>query len=144
MTYSYDPRKIRCGGKDQMRFELGDTAVSGGAEVCALSDEEYFSFLGKETKGSQVKKWTKRQWLLVKVDLVEAILYRLSFQVDTKIDSLSYDFSARTAQWQILYEGLKKEVETLSGLPVLVGSGKKRDYFYSGMQENRENRVDVI
>lgn len=41
MTYSYDPTQIRARGKDQMRFELGDTQTDGGADTCALADEEY-------------------------------------------------------------------------------------------------------
>ena len=35
MTYSYDPARIRERGKDQMRFELGDTVTEGGADTCA-------------------------------------------------------------------------------------------------------------
>ena len=45
MTYTYDPLKIKDRGKDQMRFEIGDTLVDGGADTCALSDEEYEGML---------------------------------------------------------------------------------------------------
>ena len=45
MTYSYDPTKIRARGKDQMRFELGDTQTEGGADTCVLADEEYEAML---------------------------------------------------------------------------------------------------
>lgn len=130
MNYTYDPTKIRHYGKDRMRFELGDTIVSGGEEVCALSDEEYLAFLEKEVYG-------KKEWLQVKLSLLEAILHKLSFQVDTKIDVLSYDFSSRVENFQILYDKLKKEIDLL-GAPVLMnGTGKKStDYFHSGMQSN--------
>lgn len=136
MTYSYDPKKIRLGGKDQMRFELGDTAVHEGAEWSALSDEEYFAFLGTEKKNEKSpRNWSKQKWLSMKIALVEGILHRLSFQVDTKIDSLSYEFSPRIGQWQLIYEGLKKEESLSLGLPVVSGSGKKKDYFWSGIHD---------
>ena len=45
-TYTYDPAKINENGKDRMRFELGDTMVEGGAETCALTDEEYNAIIG--------------------------------------------------------------------------------------------------
>ncbi len=129
MFYSYDPTKIRDWGKDRMRFELGDTSVSGGADVCALSDEEYLAFLEKE-------EYSKKEWLKVKLDLLEAILHKLSFQVDTKIDALSYDFSSRVENFQRLYDTLKKDLELTSSIPVLMKSGGKTDYFHSGMQSS--------
>lgn len=130
MNYSYDPTKIREWGKDRLRFELGDTIVSEGET--ALSDEEYSAFLPPE-----VEKYSKSQWMNLKLELVSAILHKLSFQVDTKIDVLSYDFSSRVDQWQKLYDTLKKEVELCSGIPVIAG-GKKpsTSYFRSGMQSS--------
>ena len=59
MTYSYDPTKIKARGKDQMRFELGDTQTDGGADTCALADEEYEAVLAGLKAG-------KKAWLYAK------------------------------------------------------------------------------
>ena len=69
MTYSYDPTKIRERGKDQMRFELGDTVTEGGADTCALSDEEYDAILDGLKEG-------KKAWVRAKLALLEAIMFR--------------------------------------------------------------------
>lgn len=128
MNYSYDPSKIRGGGKDQMRFELGDTAVEGGGETCALSDEEYNAFIEEAT--------AKGNWARTKLALVEAILHKFSFQVDTKIDVLTYNFSARAEHWQALYETLKQEVSAVS-VPLAGGSVGQPYYFHTDMNRNR-------
>lgn len=128
MTYSYDPSKIREWGKDRLRFELGDT--SADPEDSALCDEEYLAFVTEET-------YTKIQWLRLKLELVTAILHKLSFQVDTKIDVLSYDFSSRVEHWQKIQSQLEKEVAQNSAFPVIAGGVKQSPpYFYSGMQSS--------
>lgn len=111
-----------------MRFELGDTAVDGGGETCALSDEEYNAFLEEAN--------SEGNWSRTKLSLVEAILHKFSFQVDTKIDVLTYNFSARAEHWQNLYEILKKEVSAVS-VPLAGGSIKKPYYFHTGMNRNQ-------
>ena len=58
MTYSYDPTQIRARGKDQMRFELGDTQTEGGADTCALADEEYEAVLAGLKPGKNMTKFT--------------------------------------------------------------------------------------
>ena len=85
MTYSYDPTQIRARGKDQMRFELGDTQTDGGADTCALADEEYEAVLAGLKAG-------KKAWLCAKLAVLEAILFKMSYQVDTRIDVLQYGF----------------------------------------------------
>ena len=85
MTYSYDPTKIKARGKDQMRFELGDTQTDGGADTCALADEEYEAMLSGLKDG-------KKAWQYAKLAVLEAILFKMSYQVDTKIDVLQYSF----------------------------------------------------
>ena len=67
MTYSYDPALIRERGKDQMRFEVGDTLTDGGAETAVLSDEEYNALLTDIQPGKQA-------WIRAKLTVVEAIL----------------------------------------------------------------------
>lgn len=81
MTYSYDPSKIRMRGKDQMRFEIGDVCTEGGASTCVLSDEEYEAILKPLKAGNKA-------WLLAKLNILEAALYRLLYQIDMKIDVL--------------------------------------------------------
>ena len=119
MTYSYDPTQIRAGGKDQMRFELGDTQVEGGADTCALADEEYNAVLTGLKEG-------KKAWLFAKLSLLEAILLKMSYQVDTKIDVLQYSFGDRAERWQKMYD------TTLA--PSIA---KSPPYFHKGMQENQ-------
>ena len=132
MTYGYDPTKIRDRGKDQMRFELGDTLVDGGANTCALADEEYHALL------EGVSPDNKRVWLHAKKAALEAILHKLSYQVNTKIDVLSYDLGARAEQWQKLYEMLCKEIQANMGAPSMdARAAQKPPYFYTGMDDNR-------
>ena len=71
MTYSYDPAKIRERGKDRMRFELGDTVTEGGADTCALSDEEYNAVL-------EGLKDDKKAWIHAKLAVLQAIMFTLS------------------------------------------------------------------
>ena len=107
MTYSYDPANITARGKDQMRFELGDTQTDGGAKTCALADEEYEALLKGLKEG-------RKAWMRAKLAVLEAILFKLSYQVNTKISVLQYDFGDRAANWQKLYDTLKKQVLPLS------------------------------
>ena len=136
MTYTYDPTKIKGRGKDQMRFEVGDTLVDGGADTCALSDEEYEGILADLKPG-------KRAWVCAKLAAVEAILFKLSFQPDTKIDVLEYKFSQRVEIWKQLKESLEKEVAAFSSVPIMDAEMmKKPPYFFTGMEENPAARQD--
>lgn len=130
MTYSYDPTKIRGRGKDQMRFELGDTQTDGGADTCALADEEYDAVLAGLKPG-------KKAWLFAKLDVLEAILFKLSYQVDTRIDVLQYDLGERADRWKKLYDDVKKQALATASVPTLPPSMEKTPpYFHKGMQEN--------
>lgn len=129
MTYSYDPLKIKGGGKDQMRFELGDTLVEGGADTCALADEEYEGFLADIKPG-------KKAWIRAKLGIVETILFKLSYQPDTKIDVLEYKFSDRIKAWERLKVDLKKDLAGMSAPLIDSEASKKPPYFYTGMESN--------
>lgn len=130
MTYSYDPTKIKARGKDQMRFELGDTQTDGGADTCALSDEEYEAMLDGLKDG-------KKAWQYAKLAVLEAILFKMSYQVDTKIDVLQYNFGARAEKWQKLYDTLKKQILAAASVPTLAPSAREKPpYFHKGMEEN--------
>ena len=130
MTYTYNPKLIRQRGKDQMRFELSDTFVDLGAETCALSDEEYEAMLEGLGEG-------QRAWQFAKLAILKVIMLKVAYQVDTKMDVLTYGFGDRARLWKDLYEMLKKELEASVAIPTLDPSAaKKPPYFYTGMQEN--------
>ena len=130
MTYSYDPAQIRARGKDQMRFELGDTQTEGGADTCALADEEYEAVLADLKAG-------KKAWLYAKLAVLEAILFKMSYQVDTRIDVLQYSFGDRAERWRKMYDDLKKQTLATASIPTLAPSiTETPPYFHKGMEEN--------
>ena len=130
MTYSYDPTKIRERGKDQMRFELGDTVTEGGADTCALSDEEYDAILDGLKEG-------KKAWVRAKLAVLEAIMFRFSYQMDTKVDVLQDSFGDRAAHWKQLYDDLKKQVRASVSVPAMASAIQNTPpYFHTGMEEN--------
>lgn len=130
MTYSYDPAKIRERGKDRMRFELGDTVTEGGADTCALSDEEYDAILDGLKEG-------KKAWVRAKLAVLEAIMFRFSYQMDTKVDVLQYGLGDRAAHWKQLYDDLKKQVRASVSVPAMASAIQNTPpYFHTGMEEN--------
>lgn len=127
-TYTYDPTKIKENGKDRMRFELGDTMVEGAEETCALSDEEYTAIL----------EIYPGKWRRAKLALIESILRRFSYEVDTKVGPLSLSLRQRVEGWQKMYDDLKTEIKTSvapSANPIAI-SGEH--YFFEGMHDNRD------
>jgi len=130
MTYSYDPTKIRARGKDQMRFELGDTCTEGGVDTCALADEEYEAMLAGLQEG-------RKAWLFVKLAVLEALLFKIQYQVDTKIDALQYSFGDRAKRWKAMYDELKKQTLASASVPTMAPSIQDTPpYFHKGMEEN--------
>ncbi len=131
MTYSYDPTQIRARGKDQMRFELGDTRTEGGAITCALADEEYETMLAGLKEG-------KKAWLLAKLAVLEAIVFKFQYQADTKIDILQYDgLGDRAERWRKMYDALKKQTLAAASVPTMAPSIQDTPpYFRKGMGEN--------
>jgi hypothetical protein len=129
MTYSYNPGKFGENGKDKMRFELGDTLTDGGAKTCPLCDEEYEAVISNAA--------SKRAWNSAKLRLLEAIMMKLSYQVDTRIDVLSYSFGERAKLWRDMYKAVKAEVTASVAVPTIAPSIMRRPpYFYAGMKEN--------
>lgn len=128
VNYTYEPEKIAESGKDQMRFELGDTMVEGGADTSALCDEEI---------NAALKKYPN-SWKRAKLMLLESICRRFAFEADTKTGPLSLSLGNRAKIWREDYEALKKEVTAeCCKVPNFSNrTGKKPPYFYSGMQEN--------
>ena len=135
MTYTYNPLLIKARGKDQMRFEMGDTYVDGGAATSALADEEYENIL-------YALKPERKAWLYAKLYVLEAIMFKLSYQVDTKIDPLTYALGQRAAQWQALYDKIRAQILASVGLPSMDAKAMCKDpYFFTGMQENARVQV---
>lgn len=125
-TYSYDATKIGERGKDRMRFELGDIMVEGMEQTSALSDEEYNAILQ-----AYPGKWKKAKLLLI-----ESIMRRFSYEVDTDVGPLSISLRQRYDDWKAMYEQLKKEVcaaTVPSANPAAISGGH---YFTEGMHNN--------
>lgn len=105
-TYTYNPALITAGGKDQMRFELGDTVVDMDGISSPLCDQEYEAILGAYSK-----------WKVAKFKCLEAIMMKLAYEVDTSVGGLSYSLSQRFDRWKEMYEQEKKLLASLYGVP---------------------------
>lgn len=127
-TYSYDPTKITEQGLDQMRFELGDTVIDMEGISSPLCDEEYSAIIANYGEN----------WRRAKLKCLEAIVMKLSYEVTTSIDGLSYSLDQRYERWKKMLEEAKKEIKATSSLP-RVGDSSSMDgtpYFYNDMQAN--------
>lgn len=100
MNYSYDPSLINDRALNQMRFELGDVFTLEPEKSAYLSDEEICAAID----GS-------RSWRRAKLRLVETLLRRFSYEVDTKIKEADWKLSQRVDEWEKLFNRLKAEVE---------------------------------
>ena len=131
-TYTYDPTQITAGGLHQMRFELGDTVVDMEGITSPLCDEEYEEILKKYGN-------TPR---LAKVKCLEAIMMKLSYEVDTSVGGLSYSLDQRVKRWQEMLDRAKKELRAVSsapmaGNPASLSPADGTPYFYNDMQTNK-------
>lgn len=100
MTYSYDPTLINDFGISRMRFELGDVEVLEPDKTAYLTDEEITAAIN----GS-------KSWKYAKFRLVESLLHRFSYEVDTKADEVEWKLKQRVDAWKDLYKRLKAELE---------------------------------
>lgn len=129
MTYTYDPSMIGTASVSRMRFELGDTAVAGGADTAYLSDEEINGMLAAHPTFNRAK-----------IALVEAVYMRLSYEVTTRVGPLSLDLQARADHWKKLLDDLKGALPSAPKAPAYIASANGKDgnapYFYSGMHDN--------
>lgn len=131
-NYTYDPSKITEGDLDQMRFELGDTIVEMGPLASPLCDEEYAAIIQKYGKN----------WRKAKLKCLEAIVMKLSYEVDTSVGGLSYSLNQRYERWNKMLEDAKKEATAIASVPVAGDPGSLSPhggtpYFYNDMQANR-------
>lgn len=133
-TYSYDPTKITDGGLDQMRFELGDTIIDMEGITSPLCNEEYQAILSKYGKN----------WRKAKIKCLEAIVMKLSYEVNTSVAGLSYSLSERYDRWKQMLDDAKKEAKatSLANVPRAGNPGSLMPhggtpYFYNDMQANQ-------
>lgn len=131
-SYTYDPANIAAMEKDRMRFELGDTMAAGGADTCALTDEEI----------SAAIELYPRKWKKAKLFLLESICRRFAYEPDTKSGPVSFSFGERAKLWREDYEKLKQEVSkgsvSVPSYGLSPNGQEKPPYFYTGMMGNRE------
>lgn len=129
-TYSYDPANITAKGKDQMRFELGDTETDEEEMTCVLCDEEYTAIINSAAS-----------WRRARLQCLKAICMRLAYEVNTSIDGLSYSLDARAERFRKMYEEEKKKAALTGPIscPALDGPVGPEDgghYFYADMLHN--------
>lgn len=131
-TFSYDPTQITKGGKDQMRFELGDTVIDMGVATSALCDEEYEAII--QAHG---ENWRKAKFLCL-----DAICKKLAYEVNTSVGGLSYSLAERYPRFKAMRDDLKKEMAAIGGVPragnpASLSPNGGTPYFYNDMQANR-------
>ena len=100
MTFSYDPSLLADGGLNEMRFCLGDVFVDEPEKTCYLSDETILAALE-----------SSRTFKRAKYKLIESLLRRFSYEVDTKVDSLDLKLSQRLDAWECEFKRLKLEID---------------------------------
>ena len=127
-TYTYDPSEITGYGANRMRFELGDTIVDGGRATAVLADEEYEQMISENP----------RNWKRAKLKCLDAIVMRLSYEVNTSLDGLSYSLDSRAERWRKMQKELKKELSC--GVPTARKESyygpSDPHYFHKNMQAN--------
>lgn len=129
--YTYDPTKCMDGGVDQMRFELQDTVVEQGEITSPLCDEEYQAVLKKH----------EQSWKMARYVCLKAIVMKLSYEVSTSIDGLSYSLSERYPRWKEMMDEEKKSLAAISGVPRVGHPGSlmphgNTPYFYNDLHAN--------
>ena len=131
-VWSYDPTKITDGGMDQMRFELGDTVVDMGGLSSPLCDEEYMAIIAKYGD----------RWRTAKLKCLEAIVMKLSYEVNTSVDGLSYSLDQRYERWKRMLDEAEAKEKAMSSVPRAGDPGSlmphgRTPYFYNDMQTNQ-------
>lgn len=128
-SYTYNPDKLGERGVDRMRFELGDVMVEGERETCALSDEEYKAIIE-----------SAKTWKRAKLAVLESIMRRFAYEVDTTVGPLKLELQERAEHWRKMYDAFKKECADgtlpIAGIPSPESGKDGGHYFYGGMHDN--------
>ena len=132
-TYTYDPAQITTDSVSRARFELGDVAVTGGAESCYLSDEEIAAIIADNS----TPRWKRKLFRLA-----EAVCMRLSYETNWRNDGTAFDLSQRADRWVKLRDKLKQDADIEASLPDAgaindsVRSSDGGHYFHRGMHKS--------
>lgn len=129
-TWTYDPTQITAQGKDQMRFELGDTVCDMEGIASPLCDEEYNAILSAYGQS----------WRKAKIKCLEAIVMKMAYEVNTSVGGLSYSLDQRFDRWKKMLDEEKRELGAINAVPIanegaLMPAGGT-PYFYNDMQAN--------
>lgn len=114
-----------------MRFELGDTNISGDAETAALSDGEINAMLA-----AYPGKWKR-----AKLALVESVCRRFAYEVETTVGPLKLGLQGRADAWRMIYKELRAEAGSYSAPSVNRDSIGGQPYFNAGMMDNPRGQV---
>lgn len=130
-NWTYDPTKITEQGRDQMRFELGDTVCDMEGIASPLCDEEYDAI---------INKYAAKNWRKAKIKCLEAIVMKMAYEVNTSVGGLSYSLDQRFERWKKMLDEEKKELGAINSVPIaregaLMPAGGT-PYFYNDMQAN--------
>ena len=130
-SYTYDPSKITEYGTDRMRFELGDTVVDMEGITSPLCDEEYAAVIGQYPKS----------WRKARLKCLEAIVMKLSYEVDTSVGGLSYSLNQRAERWKKMLDEERREAAAMAGVPIAgdptsLSPHGGTPYFYNDMLAN--------
>lgn len=132
-TYTYDPAEIATESVSKARFELGDTAVEGGASTCFLADEEIQAIIGDPN----TRRWSRKLF-----KLADAVCMKLSFETNWSNDGTSFSLGQRADRWKALRDELKKAADIEASLPTSgavsdsVQSADGGHYFHRGMKNS--------
>lgn len=126
MSYTYNPDNVCIDGIDKMRFELGDVMINYNERSAALTDEEISAVLEKYPDN----------WKRAKLALLESILMRFSYEVDTTVGKLSLGLRDRYNAWKAMRDELKREIEQSTSVPIINGKAMTGHYFRNGMHDN--------
>lgn len=87
-------------GSTKCAFECGDVFVEEPEKTCYLSDETILAALE-----------SSRTFKRAKLKLIESLLRRFSYEVDTRVDSLDLKLHQRLDAWEREFKRLKLEID---------------------------------
>lgn len=100
MTFTFDPSAIDDRGLNQLRFELGDVFVDEPEKTAYLTDEEILTVLSSSATFKRAK-----------FRLIESLLRRFSYEVDTKVADMDLKLHQRINAWEREFKRLKAEID---------------------------------
>lgn len=112
-----------------------DIEVEGGADTCALADEEYDALIA-ETYGAG------KSWKVAQYRCLQAIVSRMAMMIDVNIDGMKLDMESRYQRWLIM---LRCKEKLLMGLSSPLTSRSRTGYAITkGIHDNPRAMGDMI